>query len=272
MAFNISSGQILLTVNYLNEDGFTFENVTSNSEVWISDNLEGKAKITLNTSNGVFKIDSLPTDCPYFHIRDQSGEMHTQKLCMGLKRKKDWKVYIGDSDCLYHFEGHQPEPFIPSYNKLYIVFAESIHREVLQTELELRYGRARDLYEFNAERRSAIMKELSKMEGVYTLAPIRLFNHSQRSYFTTQIEILLKDSLTNREITKLFKGFEINEIGRFSPTHYTWKHYKIGTPYIITFKKGVMDYSLLKKLNELLLKNENVLVIETSATVTVKND
>jgi len=269
MSFNISLGQISLSVNYLSKEGYPFKDVTSNTEIWISDNLEGKTKIALNSTNGIFKIDSLPADCPYFHIKDQNGEMHIQKICMGLKTQKDWIIYIGSSDCLYHFEGYQPEPFIPSYDKLYITFAEGIYSKLInKLDTELRGGGALNLYEFNAEKRTAIMKELSKMEGVYTLAPIRLFTHSERSYFTTHIEILFKDSLTNQEITKLFTGFDINEINRFSPNHYTWTHYKIGTPYIITFKKGAMDYSLLNKLNEFLLKNENVLVIKTSATIT----
>lgn len=273
MSFNFSFSQITLKVNYLNNDGFSYEDVTTNVKVWISPDLKGRTKTLLNASDGVFKIDSLLSDCPYFHIKDQNGEMHIQKICMGLKTQKDWIVYIGSSDCLYHFEGYQPEPFIPSYDKLYITFAEGIYSKLInKLDTELRGGGALNLYEFNAEKRTAIMKELSKMEGVYTIAPIRLFTHSERSYFTTHIEILFKDSLTNQEITKLFKGFDINEINRFSPKHYTWTHYKIGTPYIITFKKGGMDYSLLNKLNEFLLKNENVLVIKTSATVTETKD
>src|SRR5690554_4403458 len=122
MTFNISLGQISLSVYYLSKEGYPFKDVTSNTEIWISNNLEGKAKIALNSTNGIFKIDSLPADCPYFHIKDQNGEIHTQKLCMGLKHQLEWKLYIGSSDCLYHFEGHQPEPFIPEYNKIYLTY------------------------------------------------------------------------------------------------------------------------------------------------------
>lgn len=278
MSFNFSFGQTSLTVNYLNEDDFTFENVTSNSDVWISDNLEGNAKITLNASNGVFKIDSLPTDCPYLHIKDQNGEMHTQKLCIGLKRQKDWKVYIGSSNCLYHFESYQPEPFIPVYDKIYLTFvseAEDFKYKLDSLGLS-KDGPLRDVYQFNSAKRRVIFKELSKRKEVYTIAPIHFYGKTRSwilQYFYSNIDILFLNELTVQEIELLSKDLGINKIQKSKLSYSTWKNYKSGVPYQIELKKEVViDYSFLKKLEKLLLENENLLVVKTHTSLYSKND
>ncbi len=275
MSLNIALGQISLTVNYLSNEGYPFKDVTSNCEIWISDNLEGKSKIALNLANGVFKIDSLPVDCPYFHIRDHNGEMHTQKLCMGLKHQSEWKIYVGSSDCLYHFGGHQPEPFFPEYDKIYLAY--NLAHEGFVNKLDS-LGLSvvgSNVFKFNPNRREEIIKELVDTEGVYTLAPIYRFTRTGTSYFTANISVLLKNELTEEETEKLCKYLDIDKITKVELSSYSssiWRGFRSGVFYFIKPKKKAWDYSFLNKLNELLLKNENMLVIKTEATVIVKDD
>ena len=264
--------------------------MSSAAKIWVATNAKAKNRKRLQFSEGTFRLDSLPVDCPYFQIKDHKGDMHTQKLCMGLKKDKEWIIYIGNKDCLYHFEGYQPMPFIPVLDKIYIThfysekysgIVDEDRRQksnIFQNKLdELEIHQVYDdVYSFNPLEGTEILKQLCKMDEIYSLAPFLFFGKIQSwqvIYFDSRIDILFLNEPTFQELENITKYLGIDKIEKDQLSSSNWKDYNTGAPFLIELKREILiDYTFLKKMEKLLLENENVLVLKTSTSITVTND
>jgi hypothetical protein len=281
-----------LSVFYLQDDN-TYTDVSNSCKVWTANNPKGKKKQAVGFQNGAFALSENQGDCLFIHVQDSLGQKHCQKICTGLKRQKDWKIYIGGKDALYHYEGYQPEPFMPVFEEIYMVhtFSSDIPGEE-EKELSRKYAEFKDkleelgvrkkgpseynVYSLDPKKRAEIIEELAQLKEVKQLASIHFFG-KQRSwileYFDARVGILFLNELSEQRIAQLTKDLGIVTIEKSDLSYSTWKKFKSGKPYQIELKKEVIaDYSFLKRLSKLLNEDEEVLAVKTNLAITAVND